>query len=300
MQDQKETNKKAGFVAIIGAPNAGKSTMMNAMIGADVSIVTHKVQTTRAPVRGIVVHHDSQIVFVDTPGIFDAKGTLNTALVQTAEARAKDSDVLLVVIDAVRGLQEDIEKILEFVKGCHKPTLVVLNKVDLISKDKLLPLASSLSARGFPDIYYVSALKELYLTDVLDEISKNLPMSPWFFDAETVTDMPYSLMAAEVTRKTLLTHVHKEIPYHLTVETEHMETKKDGSVRIDQVIWVKRDSQRMIVLGKNGESIKRIGSIARQEMSELFDVKVHLFLHVKVNKSWDTKESYYRYWDLTS
>ena len=285
----------SGFVALIGAPNAGKSTLVNQLVGAKVSIVTHKVQTTRAIVRGIATHDKAQIVFVDTPGIFKPRRRLDRAMVTTAWGGAKDADMVLVIIDAERGIRGDAEAILENLESVRQPKILVLNKVDRVEREKLLTLAADANERAaFDRTFMVSALTGSGCKDILDYLAGALPAGPWYYPEDQISDLPMRQLAAEITREKLYLRLHQELPYASHVETEKWEEKKDGSVRIEQVIFVERESQKKIVLGEKGATIRAIGQAARQEIGEILEQTVHLFLFVKVRENWGDDPERYR------
>ena len=289
------TATHSGFVALIGAPNAGKSTLVNRLVGAKVSIVTHKVQTTRALVRGIATHRNAQIVFVDTPGIFQPKRRLDRAMVTTAWGGAKDADLVLVLIDAERGLTGDAEAMLERLADVRQPAILVLNKVDRVARETLLGLTSAANERAkFEATFMVSALTGSGCEDLLDFLARRLPEGPWYYPEDQLSDLPMRQLAAEITREKLYLRLHQELPYSSHVETEKWEEKKDGSVRIEQVIFIERDSQKKIVLGSKGETIKAIGAAARKEIGEILGQTVHLFLFVKVRENWGDDPERYR------
>ncbi|RWD66029.1 GTPase Era [Mesorhizobium sp.] len=286
---------RSGFVALIGAPNAGKSTLVNQLVGAKVSIVTHKVQTTRAIVRGIATHDNAQIVFVDTPGIFKPKRRLDTAMVTTAWGGAKDADVVVLLIDAERGIKGDADAILDRLTDVRQPMLLVLNKVDRVKPETLLALAATANERvPFKRTFMVSALTGSGCKDLLDYLAETLPAGPWYYPEDQISDLPMRQLAAEITREKLYLRLHQELPYSSHIETEKWEEKKDGSVRIEQVIYVERDSQKKIVLGHKGETIRAIGQAARTEIAEILEQKVHLFLFVKVRENWGDDPERYR------
>ena len=284
---------RSGFVALIGAPNAGKSTLVNRLVGAKVSIVSHKVQTTRAVVRGIAIHRNAQIVFVDTPGIFRPRRRLDRAMVTSAWGGAHDADVVFFLVDAERGLGGDAEKILEDLGEVKQPKVLVLNKIDRVAPERLLALAAEAAeAANFDRTFMISALNGSGCEDVLDYLSETLPAGPWYYPEDQISDLPMRQLAAEITREKLYARLHQELPYASHVETEKWEERKDGSVRIEQVIYVERDSQKKIVLGRRGESIKHISSNARRELADILVQKVHLFLFVKVRDWGDDPERY--------
>ena len=286
---------KSGFVALIGAPNAGKSTLVNQLVGTKVSIVTHKVQTTRALIRGIVVHDNAQIVLVDTPGIFSPRRRLDRAMVSTAWNGAKDADIVMVIIDAQAGINEEVEAILEALPKINQEKILVLNKVDVITRPTLLELTAKLNEQAhFTRTFMVSALNGSGCRDLLEYLCKELPNGPWYYPEDEISDMPMRQLAAEITREKLYLRLHNELPYASTVETETWEERPDGSVKINQVIYVERDGQKKIVLGAKGETIKAIGQAARKELMEILEQNVHLFLFVKVRDNWGNDPERYR------
>ncbi len=286
---------RSGFVALIGAPNAGKSTLINQLVGTKVSIVTHKVQTTRSIVRGIATHGRAQIVFVDTPGIFKPRRRLDRAMVTTAWGGAKDADLVLVLIDAERGLRGDAEALVDNLAEVRQPKILVLNKVDKVKSESLLALTAEVNSKAeFERTFMISALDGSGCADLLDFLAERLPEGPWYYPEDQISDLPMRQLAAEVTREKLYLRLHQELPYSSHVETEKWEEKPDGSVRIDQVIYVERDSQKKIVLGHKGETIKAIGQASRKEIAEILEQKVHLFLFVKVRENWGDDPERYR------
>lgn len=286
---------RSGFVALLGAPNAGKSTLVNQLVGTKVSIVTHKVQTTRALVRGIATRDRTQIVFVDTPGVFNPKRRLDRAMVKTAWGGAKDADIVLPIIDADRGVNEEVEAILGRLAEVKQPKVLLLNKVDRIKRDRLLGLTQEITAKAeFERVFMISALTGSGCDDLMDFLAQRLPEGPWYYPEDQISDLPLRQLAAEITREKLYLRLHQELPYSSTVETELWEQKPDGSVRIEQTIYVERDSQKAIVLGHKGETIKAIGSAARKEITEAAEQKVHLFLFVKVRENWGDDPERYR------
>jgi len=286
---------RSGFVAIIGAPNAGKSTLINRLVGAKVSIVTHKVQTTRAIVRGIATHGAAQIVFVDTPGIFKPKRRLDEAMVTTAWGGAKDADIVMLVIDAERGIRGDADAILSNLSSGGQPKILVLNKIDKVNIESLLELSRIANERvNFVRTFMVSALGGAGCKDILDYLAETLPEGPWYYPEDQISDLPMRQLAAEITREKLYLRLHQELPYSSHVETEKWEEKKDGSVRIEQVIYVERESQKKIVLGAKGETIRSIGQAARKDIGDILEQKVHLFLFVKVRENWGNDPERYR------
>jgi len=286
---------RCGFVAILGAPNAGKSTLTNCLVGSKVSIVTPKVQTTRARITAIAIYGQSQVVFVDTPGIFrQAKRRLERAMVQAAWSGAQDADLLVLIVDAERDLDRDTIAILEGLKETGRKAYLVLNKIDMVRRENLLALAAKLNeGNTFIDTFMISALKGDGVEDLKAVLANEVPPGPWHYPEDQLADISERLLAAEITREKLFLRVHQELPYALTVETESWQERKDGSIKIDQVIYVRRDTQKAIILGKGGRLIKEIGQKAREELSEIFDTKIHLFLFVKVRDNWvDDPERY--------
>jgi GTP-binding protein Era len=278
---------RCGFVALIGAPNSGKSTLTNSLVGTKVSIVTHKAQTTRGPVRGIVLAGDAQVILVDTPGIFQPRRRLDRAMAQAAWERAGDADLVALVVDAARGLDDKLEPIVKQLPELNRPVVTVLNKVDLVKKPALLSLTSELLAqRTFDEIFMVSALTGDGVDDLRAYLASAVPNGPWLFPDDQLTDASLRQTAAEITREKLFLRLHEELPYALTVETTEWKVLKDQSVRIEQTIFVERESQRRIVLGSKGQMIKEIGQASREEISEIAGVPVHLFLFVKVRERW--------------
>lgn len=286
---------RSGFVALIGPTNAGKSTLVNRLVGAKVTIVSHKVQTTRATLRGIAIHDRTQIVFMDTPGIFKPRRRLDRAMVMAAWSGARDADLIVLLIDSERGLKGDAEAILEGLKEVRHPKILVLNKIDRVRPEDLLKLASAANeAIDFEETFMISAATGSGCDDLMDFLAKRLPEGPWYYPEDQISDLPMRQLAAEITREKLFLRLHQELPYSSHVETEKWEERKDGSVRIEQVIYVERDSQKKIALGKNGEAIKAISMSARKELSEILDQPVHLFLFVKVRENWGDDPARYR------
>jgi len=279
---------RCGFVAVIGAPNAGKSTLINQLVGSKVSIVTHKVQTTRTRVRAVAIVDDAQIIFVDTPGIFKPRRKLDEAMVEAAWGGAADADVVALLVDARRGLDEENRRILEGLKNLRQQAVLVLNKIDLIEKPKLLELTDAFTREyEFARVFMISALKGDGVEDFKHWLAGQMPPGPWLYPPDQLSDLPLRLLAAEITREKLYLRLHDELPYASHVETELWEERPDGSVRIEQVIYVQRDSQKKIVIGRGGQTIKAIGKAAREELQLLLGKKVHLFLFVKVREHWD-------------
>ena len=287
---------RAGFVALIGEPNAGKSTLLNRMVGAKVSIVTHKVQTTRTRIRGVALEDESQIIFVDTPGLFRPRRRLDRAMVAAAWGGAADADIVVLMIEAHRGITEGVKAILGSLKerGGAGQLALAINKIDRVDRSKLLALAGEMNEKfDFVETFMISAEKGHGVDHLRQWIAKSLPEGPWLYPEDQIADMPLRMIAAEMTREKLTLRLHQELPYQLTVETEGWEDRDDGSVKIDQIIYVARDGHKGILLGKKGETIKAVGQLAREEISEFLDRKVHLFLQVKVRTGWlDEAERY--------
>lgn len=294
-------NPRCGFVALVGAPNAGKSTLLNAMIGAKVSIVSPKVQTTRSRVLGITIEGDSQILFVDTPGIFTPKKRLERAMVAAAWQGANDADLVGVLVDASRrGIDDDTRGIVESLKEQQRKAILILNKIDLVKhRENLLGLTAELNEAGiFTDTFMVSASTGDGVQDLRRFLAERLPEGPWLYPEDQISDMPMRLLAAEVTREKLFLQLHQELPYAATVETEEWEEFQDGSVKIRQVVYVQRESQKAIVLGKGGARIKQIGQAARSELEAFLERRVHLMLFVKVRENWTEDPERYSVWGL--
>lgn len=286
---------RCGFVALLGAPNAGKSTLTNQLVGTKVSIVSHKVQTTRAIVRGIALEGPSQVILVDTPGIFSPKRRLERAMVNTAWTSASDADVVALLVDANRGIDENVESILKPLAEVKRPRALILNKIDMIRRDTLLELAQKLTERlSFERVFMVSALKGDGVDDVRTWFAEKVPFGPWLYPEDQISDAPMRMLAAEITREKLFLRLHDELPYRSTVETDSWKELRDKSVRIEQTIFVERESQRKIVLGKAGATIKAISSESRAEISEIIEAPVHLFLFVKVRENWADDPERYR------
>ena len=293
MTDQPQ---RAGFVALIGEPNAGKSTLTNQMVGAKVSIVTHKVQTTRARIRGVAIEGDAQIVFVDTPGLFQPRRRLDRAMVAAAWGGAADADITVLLVEAHRGVTEGVKRILEGLEGIGKGRTVALaiNKIDKVKAEGLLALTKELNERfDFAETFMISAEKGHGVAALRKWLAERLPEGPWLYPEDQIADLPMRMIAAEMTREKLTLRLHQELPYQLTVETENWEERKDGSARVDQIIYVARDGHKGIILGKKGETIKAVSQSARAELEEFMGRKIHLFLQVKVRPNWlDEKERY--------
>jgi GTPase len=290
-----KSGSRCGFVALVGAPNVGKSTLLNQLVGSKVSIVTPKVQTTRSQVRGIAMHGDSQVIFVDTPGIFAPRRRLDRAMVQAAWSGAGDADVVAIIIDAKKGIDEEARTIIDRVAGQPQKKVCIINKIDIAPKEPLLTLAADLTrAASFDRIFMVSATQGDGVGDVLEYFAGAVPAGPHHYPSDEISDLPERLMASEVTREKLYLRLHEELPYQSTVETDSWKELKDRSVRIEQTIFVERESQRKIVLGEGGRMIKSISMDARRELSAALERKVHLFLHVKVREDWENDPERYR------
>lgn len=285
-----DTPTRAGFVALIGEPNAGKSTLLNRMVGAKVSIVTHKVQTTRARIRGVCMEGQSQIVFVDTPGLFRPRRRLDRAMVAAAWGGAADADIIVLLVEAHRGLTDGVQAIIDNLKDKIPSTATValaVNKIDKVKAETLLALTAKLNdAFAFAKTFLISAERGYGVDDLREWLAAEIPAGPWFYPEDQIADLPMRMIAAEMTREKLTLRLHEELPYQLTVETEKWEDRPDGSTRIDQVVYVARDGHKGIVLGAKGETIKAIGSQARAEIATFLDRPVHLFLTVKVRPNW--------------
>ncbi|HEV2533388.1 GTPase Era [Phenylobacterium sp.] len=299
---------RAGFVAIIGAPNAGKSTLTNRLVGAKVSIVTQKVQTTRFPVRGVALEGQTQIVLVDTPGIFQPRRRLDRAMVRAAWGGAEDADAIVHLVDAPaelavqggggsgadRKAAEDVASIVEGLKAGKKTAILGLNKIDGMKRETLLELSKTLFETGvYSDVFMISAKTGAGVDDLKRALAQRMPENPWFYPEDQTADLPARLMAAEITREKLYLRLHEELPYAASVETTSFEERKDGSVRIEQTIYVQRESQRPIVLGAGGQTLKWIGQKSREELTELFGHTVHLFVHVQVDEGWADRQEFY-------
>ncbi|MDR5653129.1 GTPase Era [Ruixingdingia sedimenti] len=292
-----DTPTRAGFVALIGEPNAGKSTLLNRMVGAKVSIVTHKVQTTRARIRGVCMAGQAQIVFVDTPGLFRPRRRLDRAMVAAAWGGAADADIVVLLVEAHRGLTEGVQAIIDRLKDQMpqgRPVALAINKIDRVKAETLLALAEEMNA-AFPFVrtFMISAEKGYGVDDLRDWLAGELPEGPWYYPEDQIADLPMRMIAAEITREKLTLRLHEELPYQLTVETEKWEERPDGSARIDQIVYVARDGHKGILLGKGGETIKAVSIAARAEIAAFLDRPVHLFLQVKVRPNWlDEAERY--------
>ncbi|NCQ23059.1 MAG: GTPase Era [Rhodobacteraceae bacterium CG17_big_fil_post_rev_8_21_14_2_50_63_15] len=280
---------RAGFIALIGEPNAGKSTLLNRMVGAKVSIVTHKVQTTRARIRGVAMEGEAQLVFVDTPGLFQPRRRLDRAMVAAAWGGAADADIVVLLIEAHRGVTEGVERILEGLSGIAKGRRVALaiNKIDRVEAPVLLALTREMNDRfAFERTFLISAEKGYGVADLRLWLADALPEGPWLYPEDQIADLPMRMIAAEITREKLTLRLHQELPYQLTVETERWEERKDGTARIDQVVYVLRDGHKGILLGNKGETIKSVSKAAREELEAFLGRRIHLFLQVKVRENW--------------
>lgn len=294
MTEVPENDRRCGYVAIVGAPNAGKSTLVNGLVGTKVSIVSPKVQTTRFRVLGILMAEAAQIILVDTPGIFQPRRRLDRAMVAAAWDGASDAEIVCLVVDAARGYDDDSRAIVERLRKAQRKAVLILNKVDAVKKEKLLNLAGELHAEDiFTDVFMVSALSGDGLADLARNFAERMPLGPWMFPEDEVSDLPQRMLASEITREKAFLQLHEELPYSLMVETETWEEREDGSARIDQIIYVQRESQKAIVVGKSGRQIKAIGAAAREELEALLERRVHLFLHVKVKGDWADKRSHF-------
>ena len=290
---------RAGFVVLLGAPNAGKSTITNHFVGSKVSIVSPKAQTTRTVVKGIGIFENTQIIFLDTPGIFNPKRRFDRAMVSSAWGGTKDADIIVLVVDAKRGLDQETQNIIQKLKENNLQALLLLNKIDLIEKPKLLELSRKLNEDfPFTETFMVSALSGLHIDDFYHYLAQNLPSSPWYYPEDQMSDMPLKFLAAEVVREKLFLYLRQELPYALTVEPELWERRTDGSIRAEMTIYVEREGQKMIVLGKKGSMIKKVGQSARKELEEMLEEHIHLFLFVKVRENWGEDATHYADWGL--
>lgn len=289
------TDTRCGFVALIGAPNAGKSTLLNALVGSKVTIVSHKVQTTRALIRGITIEGKSQLIFVDTPGIFSPKRRLDRAMVTTAWSGAHEADLAALLIDARKGIDEEAEGIFERLAEVKGPKILILNKIDLVPRATLLLLIKIGNEKAkFDSTFMISALTGDGVADLKSWLAERMPPGPWLYPPDQMSDAPMRQLAAEITREKLFERLHQELPYHSTVETESWKELRGGDIRIEQTIFVERESQRKIVLGKGGQTIKAIGESARRDIAKITEQKVHLFLFVKVREGWGDDPERYR------
>ncbi|MCC5980124.1 MAG: GTPase Era [Oceanicaulis sp.] len=300
--------KRAGFVAVLGAPNAGKSSLVNALVGHKVSIVTQKVQTTRFQIRGVLMAGQTQVVLVDTPGVFAPRRRLDRAMVAAAWAGAEDADVIVHVVDAAaashvlagkgggqdRRAEEDTRRVIDGLKNAERKAVLVLNKIDLIRREELFALAENFNkTEAYSDIFMISASNGSGVKDLSAHLVARMPEGEWFYDSDQVADLPMRLLAAEITREKLFLRVHDELPYGLTVETDSWQERKDGSARIDQTIFVEREGHKPMIIGKGGQTLKTIGELARKELIAELEREVHLFLHVKVRPGWSEERARY-------
>jgi len=289
------SDTRCGFVALIGAPNAGKSTLLNALVGSKVTIVSHKVQTTRALIRGITLEGNAQLIFVDTPGIFAPKRRLDRAMVTTAWSGAHDADLIGVLIDARKGIDEEAEALLDRLADVKPTKILILNKIDLVPRATLLLLTKIANEKAkFDSTFMISALTGDGVADLKTWLADRMPPSPWLYPPDQMSDAPVRQLAAEITREKLFERLHQELPYHSTVETESWKELRGGDIRVEQTIYVERESQRKIVIGKGGQTLKSIGESSRREIAEIVEHKVHLFLFVKVREGWGDDPERYR------
>lgn len=290
---------KCGIVAVVGPPNAGKSTLVNKFVGSKVSIVTHKVQTTRSRIRAISILGESQVVYVDTPGIFIPKRRLERAMVDAAWIGAEEADIVLIVIDVMRGIGADIKSIIDRLSEKNCSIYVVLNKIDSLRRELLLALIDGLKNEAkISEIFMISALNGEGVSELQSVISERMPMGPWLFPEDQLSDLPQRLLASEITREKVYLYLHQELPYAIAVDTENWKKLNDNSIRIEQVIYIQRESQKGIVLGSGGKTIKRIRSESQKELSDLLEQKIHLFVRVKVSANWINEPGRYREWGL--
>ena len=289
------SDTRCGFVALIGAPNAGKSTLLNALVGSKVTIVSHKVQTTRALIRGITLEGNAQLIFVDTPGIFAPKRRLDRAMVTTAWSGAHEADLIGVLIDARKGIDEEAEALLDRLADVKPTKILILNKIDLVPRATLLLLTKIANEKAkFDSTFMISALTGDGVADLKSWLAERMPPSPWLYPPDQMSDAPVRQLAAEITREKLFERLHQELPYHSTVETESWKELRGGDIRVEQTIYVERESQRKIVIGKGGQTLKSIGESSRREIAEIVEHKVHLFLFVKVREGWGDDPERYR------
>jgi GTP-binding protein Era len=289
-----EPAQRCAIIAMIGAPNAGKSTLVNRLVGSKVSIVTHKVQTTRAPVRGIAMRADAQLVLVDLPGVFAPKRRLDRAMVRAAWSGASDADLIVHVVDARAAASDDVARIVQGLKESGRRAILALNKIDMIDRPALLEIAQTLAASGvYTDTFMISALNGDGVEDLAAHLAKSAPPGPWLFPDDQAGDAPARVLAAEITREKMMLRLHDELPYEATVETDSWKEMKDGSARVEQTIFVARESQKKIAIGEGGRVVKAIGQDARRELEKLLDKRIHLFLHVKVRENWSEERGRY-------
>jgi len=303
LPEKDNPNRRCGFTALVGAPNAGKSTLLNALIGAKIAIVSPRVQTTRTIVRGVITEGEAQLVFIDTPGIFEPKRRLERAMVARAWQGATDADLIVLIVDAARavrgGIDADTARIIDGLKSGGRRAILAINKIDLVPRSKLLALAQMLNETGlFTDTFMIAASKGDGVADLRDYLAKAAPPGPWHYPEDQLSDMSERLIAAEMTREALFRQLRQELPYAITVETESWDSRDDGSVRIEQTIYVQRDTQKAIVLGKGGARIKAVGAAARKDLETILGHRVHLFLFVKVREGWIDDPERYAPWDL--
>jgi GTPase len=295
MSEDSQLPRRSGFAALIGAPNAGKSTLLNALVGAKISYVSRKVQTTRTSVRGIAIEGDAQIIFVDTPGIFAPRRRLDRAMVSSAWGRATDADVVALLVDSRKGIDAEVEAIIAKLETLKPTRILVLNKIDLIARPKLLELAAELTAKlPFAETFMVSALTGDGTKHLKERLAALMPPGPWLYPEDQISDAPIRALAAEITREKIFDRLHDELPYQTTVETQAWNEKKDGSARVEQTIYVTREAHKKIVIGEKGQTIKAIGMAARKEIEAAAEQKIHLFLFVKVRENWQDDPERYR------
>ncbi len=299
METNNDRPSRCGFVSLIGAPNAGKSTVTNNFVGSKVSIVSPKAQTTRTLVKGIGIYDNTQIIFLDTPGIFKPKRRFDRSMVASAWSGAAAGDILVLVVDAKRGFDNETRAIIDELNQQNRAAVLLLNKIDLIAKEKLLPLAAALNAYGnFSETFMVSAATGEHIDDFYRYLADHLPESPWYYPEEHMSDLPLRLLAAEIVREKLFLYLQEELPYSLTVEPELWERRSDNSIRAEMTIFVEREGQKKIIVGRGGEMIKKIGQTARLELEELLEERIHLFLFIKVRENWSEDPARYQDWGL--
>ncbi len=293
------TITRCGFVALIGAPNAGKSTLTNDFVGSKVSIVSSKIQTTRTQVKGIGIYENTQIILLDTPGIFKPKRRLDRSMVFSAWGSVKDADIIVLLVDAKRGYDNETKDIVKNLANIKQTVVLVLNKIDLVKKEDLLHLTKELNDDyNFSETFMISAMESYDVDKLYKYLADNLPISPWYYPEDQISDMPLKLLTAEIVREKLFTYLHQELPYAITVEPELWEHRPDGSIRAEMTIYVEKENQKVIVLGKGGTMIKRIGQMARKEIEDLLEERIHLFLFVKVRENWENDPARYEDWGL--